>query len=118
MAASGRRWQAVLIVVLFLAAVVAAAFTGWRYARESPPHQGPIIIISADGKDEVAPALKEAMAKGIKVVGFDSSPAVGAYDVFVNQVDFSGGNDPERWATTWRAYRRKHGVPSRAQTVH
>ena len=29
------------------------------------------IIISADGKDEVAPALKEAMAKGIKVVGFD-----------------------------------------------
>ena len=48
------------------------------------------IIISADGKDEVAPALKEAMAAGIKVVGFDSSPAVGAYNVFVNQVDFSG----------------------------
>ena len=48
------------------------------------------IIISADGKDEVAPALKEAMAAGIKVVGFDSSPAVGAYNVFVNQADFSG----------------------------
>lgn len=48
------------------------------------------IIISADGKDEVAPALKEAMAAGIKVVGFDSSPAVGAYHVFVNQADFSG----------------------------
>ena len=48
------------------------------------------IIISADGKDEVAPALKAAMAAGIKVVGFDSSPAVGAYDVFVNQADFSG----------------------------
>ena len=46
------------------------------------------IIISADGKDEVAPDLKAAMADGIKVVGFDLSPAVGAYNVFVNQVDF------------------------------
>jgi len=36
----------------------------------------------------------------------------------IHQVDFSGGNDPDRWATTWRAYQRKHGVPSRAQTVH
>ncbi len=57
------------------------------------------IIISADGKDEVAPALKEAMAAGIKVVGFDSSPAVGAYNVFVNQVDFSGvGVNLADWA--------------------
>src|SRR6478736_5583707 len=47
------------------------------------------IIISADDKDAVAPDLKAAMAAGIKVVGFDSSPAVGAYNVFVNQVDFS-----------------------------
>ena len=57
------------------------------------------IIISADGKDEVAPALKSAMAAGIKVVGFDSSPAVGAYNVFVNQVDFSGvGVNLADWA--------------------
>ena len=57
------------------------------------------IIISADGKDEVAPALKDAMSKGIKVVGFDSSPAVGAYNVFVNQVDFSGvGVNLADWA--------------------
>jgi rhamnose transport system substrate-binding protein len=57
------------------------------------------IIISADGKDEVAPALKAAMEAGIKVVGFDSSPAVGAYDVFVNQVDFSGvGVNLADWA--------------------
>lgn len=57
------------------------------------------IIISADGKDEVAPALKAAMAQGIKVVGFDSSPAVGAYNVFVNQVDFSGvGVNLADWA--------------------
>ena len=57
------------------------------------------IIISADGKDEVAPALKAAMAAGIKVVGFDSSPAVGAYNVFVNQADFSGvGTSLVDWA--------------------
>jgi rhamnose transport system substrate-binding protein len=57
------------------------------------------IIISADGKDEVAPALKAAMAAGVKVVGFDSSPAVGAYNVFVNQVDFSGvGVNLADWA--------------------
>jgi rhamnose transport system substrate-binding protein len=57
------------------------------------------IIISADGADEVAPSLKAAMDAGIKVVGFDSSPAVGAYDVFVNQVDFSGvGVNLADWA--------------------
>jgi rhamnose transport system substrate-binding protein len=57
------------------------------------------IVISADGKDEVAPALKAAMDAGIKVVGFDSSPAVGAYHVFVNQVDFSGvGVNLADWA--------------------
>ncbi len=57
------------------------------------------IIISADGKDEVAPALKAAMDAGIKIVGFDSSPAVGAYHVFVNQVDFSGvGVNLADWA--------------------
>ena len=48
MPAPGRRWQAALIVVLFFVAVAAAAFTGWWYARESPPHQGPIVLISAD----------------------------------------------------------------------
>ena len=44
----GRRWQAALIVVLFFVAVAAAAFAGWWYARESPPHQGPIVLISAE----------------------------------------------------------------------
>ena len=48
MPAPGRRWQAALIIVLFFVAVAAAAFTGWWYARESPPHQGPIVLISAD----------------------------------------------------------------------
>ena len=48
------------------------------------------IIISADDPDAVVPSLTAAREAGIKVVGFDSSPAVGAYNVFVNQVDFSG----------------------------
>jgi rhamnose transport system substrate-binding protein len=47
------------------------------------------IAVSATGADEVAPALKAAKDAGIKVVGYDSSPAEGAYDVFVNQTDFS-----------------------------
>jgi rhamnose transport system substrate-binding protein len=48
------------------------------------------IIISADDATAVAPALQAAMGSGIKVVGYDSSPAVGAYDVFVNQADTAG----------------------------
>lgn len=48
------------------------------------------IIVSADDATAVAPALQAAMAAGVKVVGYDSSPAVGAYDVFVNQADTAG----------------------------
>ena len=48
------------------------------------------ILISADDATAVAPALQAAMAAGIPVVGYDSSPAVGAYDVFVNQADTAG----------------------------
>ena len=48
------------------------------------------IIISADDATAVAPALKDAMTAGVKVVGYDSSPAVGAYNVFVNQADTAG----------------------------
>ena len=48
------------------------------------------IIVSADDANAIAPALKSAMAAGIKVVGYDSSPAVGAYNVFVNQADTAG----------------------------
>jgi len=57
------------------------------------------IVVSATGADEVAPALKAAMDAGIKVVGYDSSPASGAYDVFVNQTDFSLiGGAMAQWA--------------------
>lgn len=49
MPASRRRWQATLIIALFVVAVAGAAGIGWWYARESPPHQGPIVVISVDG---------------------------------------------------------------------
>jgi arylsulfatase A-like enzyme len=43
-----RRWPATVIVSLFFVAVAAAASVGWWYARESPAHQGPIVLISVD----------------------------------------------------------------------
>lgn len=46
--ARGRRWQATLIIALFFAAVIGAAAGGWWYARESPPHQGPLLLIAVD----------------------------------------------------------------------
>lgn len=46
--ASRRRWQATLIISLFFVAVIGAAAAGWWWARESPPHQGPILLISVD----------------------------------------------------------------------
>src|SRR5262245_28683170 len=46
--AGRRRWHATLIIGLFVVAVAAAAVVGWRYARESPPHQGPIVVIAVD----------------------------------------------------------------------
>jgi tetratricopeptide (TPR) repeat protein len=44
-----RRWQAAIIIALFFAAVAGSAAVGWWYARESPAHQGPILLISIGG---------------------------------------------------------------------
>src|SRR5687767_12916918 len=44
-----RRWQAAAIITMFFAAVAGAAAVGWWYARESPAHQGPIVLISVGG---------------------------------------------------------------------
>jgi arylsulfatase A-like enzyme/predicted negative regulator of RcsB-dependent stress response len=44
-----RRWVAGLILALFTMAVAGAAAVGWWYARDSPAHQGPIVLISIDG---------------------------------------------------------------------
>jgi tetratricopeptide (TPR) repeat protein len=35
--------------VLVFVAVAGAALAGWWYARESPPHQGPLLLVSIDG---------------------------------------------------------------------
>ncbi|MBV9327801.1 MAG: rhamnose ABC transporter substrate-binding protein [Chloroflexi bacterium] len=45
------------------------------------------IVVSAADPEAIAPALNAARQAGIKVVGYDSSPAQGAFDVFVNQAD-------------------------------
>jgi rhamnose transport system substrate-binding protein len=45
------------------------------------------IVISGDDPNAVAPALKQAIAQGIKVVSFDSDVAPDARTVFVNQAD-------------------------------
>ena len=44
-----RRWHATLIVTLVFALVLGSALAGWWYARESPPHQGPLVLISISG---------------------------------------------------------------------
>jgi len=44
-----RRGVASLIIALFFMAVAASAAVGWWYARESPAHQGPIVLVSIDG---------------------------------------------------------------------
>lgn len=48
------------------------------------------IAISANDPNAVAPALKTAMKQGVKVVGFDSSPATDARSVFVADSDPAG----------------------------
>lgn len=45
------------------------------------------IVISGDDPNAVAPALKQAMAQGIKVVSFDADVAPDARNVFINQAD-------------------------------
>jgi rhamnose transport system substrate-binding protein len=59
------------------------------YIQDATTQGVSAIAISANDPDAVVPALQAAKSAGIKVVGYDSSPATGAYDVFVNQTDFS-----------------------------
>jgi rhamnose transport system substrate-binding protein len=48
-----------------------------------------VIAISANDASAVVPALKEARAKNIKIVGWDSPPNADGRDIFIEQVDFS-----------------------------
>ena len=56
-----RSWQVTLILTLFFIAVAGAAGIGWWYARESPPHQGPIVLITVDGLPAAGVAAKPAI---------------------------------------------------------
>jgi rhamnose transport system substrate-binding protein len=60
------------------------------FIQDLTTQQVSAIAVSAADPDAIAPALRAARAAGIKVVGYDSSPAEGAYDVFVNQADTQG----------------------------
>ena len=44
-----RRWQATLVVAVFVLAVIGAGLVGWWYAGVSTPISGPIVLISVDG---------------------------------------------------------------------
>ena len=68
--ARGRRWQATLIITLFFMAVAGAAAIGWWYAREAPPHQGPIVLIAADDLDPAR--LDAGHAPAIAALAADS----------------------------------------------
>ena len=43
-----RRWQATLVVAVFVFAVIGAGLVGWWYAGVSTPISGPIVLISID----------------------------------------------------------------------
>src|SRR5688572_10388529 len=73
--ARGRRWQAPLIVTIVFLAVAGAAGIGWWYARESPPHQGPIVMISVDSvpaQDLPAYGANRADMPGIDALAADA----------------------------------------------
>jgi len=57
-----RSWQVRVILTLFFIAVAGAAGIGWWYARESPPHKGPIILITVDGLGAAGVGTKPATA--------------------------------------------------------
>ena len=48
------------------------------------------IVISADDANAVAPALKQAQAKGIKVVSYDADTATDARSMLINQASTEG----------------------------
>jgi arylsulfatase A-like enzyme/tetratricopeptide (TPR) repeat protein len=83
----GGRWQAALIVTIFFFAVVGAAATGWWYARESPPHQGPIVVISVD----------QAPASSLPAYGAapSSTPAIDAFSADAVIFDRAYAHSPQ-----------------------
>ncbi|MFV0408076.1 MAG: autoinducer 2 ABC transporter substrate-binding protein [Propioniciclava sp.] len=52
------------------------------------PQKPSALVVSAIDGDAVAPALKQAMGDGIKVVTYDADAAADARDIFVNQLSY------------------------------
>jgi len=65
----------------------ASASSQVSYINTLIQQQQDAIVIAANDPNAVAPALKDAMAKGIAVVTYDSDAAPDARQVFVNQAD-------------------------------
>jgi rhamnose transport system substrate-binding protein len=64
----------------------AGASTQISFINAAIQQKADAIIIAGNDPDAVAPALKQAAQKGVKVVGMDSDVAPDARSVFVNQV--------------------------------
>jgi len=65
----------------------ASASSQVSYINTLIQQQQDAIVIAANDPNAVAPALKDAMDKGIAVVTYDSDAAVDARQIFVNQAD-------------------------------
>jgi rhamnose transport system substrate-binding protein len=65
----------------------ASASSQVSYINTLIQQQQDAIIIAANDPNAVAPALKDAMSKGIAVVTYDSDAAVDARQIFVNQAN-------------------------------
>jgi rhamnose transport system substrate-binding protein len=70
-----------------------------RHAHNAIPQRPAALVVSAIDGDAVAPALRQARQKGIKVVTYDADAAVDSRDLFVNH---SAMNWPPRRCWTPR----------------
>jgi rhamnose transport system substrate-binding protein len=76
------------------------------------------IVISADDPNAVAPALKRAMAKGVKVVSYDGDVAPDARTVFVSPPDAKSiGEFQVEWIGSQIGYKGQIAILSAAPTA-
>ena len=75
------------------------------------------IIISGDDPNAVAPALKRAMAKGVKVISYDADVAPDARDVFVSPPDAASiGASQVEWLGSAIGYKGDFAILSSGPT--
>ena len=71
-----RPWIAAVIVSTFVLLVAASAAIGWWFARESPAHQGPIVLISVDALPAVSLPAYGAQRTDTPAIDLFASDAV------------------------------------------